>query len=97
MEKEQTQTVETQSLGRQLLLAVAFDHDNNNYIADIPAGVTVEEAIFSMSVVLRCLEKDGIIESTKKAEELLHRYLTDPQYEPLQVDGNEKQSEGDAK
>ena len=41
-----------------------------------------------MSVVIKCLMKDGIIKSPADVTDLIDKYLNDPQYEEVKDDAN---------
>lgn len=71
---------------RKLLLAVAFSNENNTYIVDIPSGSSVSETAFCMSVVIKCLLRDNIIQSSKEVTDLISKYLDDPQYQEIKGD-----------
>lgn len=68
---------------KKILMAVAFDEDNNTYIIDIPSGSSVSETAFCMSVVIKCLIRDSIIKDSAEVTNLINKYLTDPQYNEL--------------
>lgn len=65
---------------KKLLLAVAFSEANNSYIVDIAQGSSVAETAFGVSVIARCLVRDGIIKETKEFVDLVNKYLGDPQF-----------------
>ena len=65
---------------KKILMAVAFDETNNTYSVDLGAGSSVPETAFSMSIVIKCLLKDGIITNASEVTDLINKYLTDPQY-----------------
>lgn len=69
---------------RKIILAVAFDESKNQYIVDIPAGSSVPESAFAMSIVIKCLIKDGVIEKSEDVTDLIEKYLTDPQYQEVE-------------
>lgn len=69
---------------KKLIFQVTFKDSTNSYFVDIAKGASVEETIFAMAVALRCLVRDNIIQNTDDAEKLLHKYLTDSQYDPVQ-------------
>ena len=71
---------------KKLILAVAFDDENNTYSVDIPAGSSVPETAFAMSIVIKCLIKDGIIEKSSDVTELINKYIDDPQYKEVEND-----------
>ena len=68
---------------RELLLAVAFNEDTNTYSVDIAQGSSVSETAFAMSVVIKCLVRDGIIKSPNEITKLISKYLDDSQYQEL--------------
>jgi hypothetical protein len=70
-------------MAKNLILGVAFDDENNIYSVDIPAGSCIPETAFAMSVVIRCLIKDGIIEKSTDVTDLINKYIDDPQYEEV--------------
>lgn len=71
---------------KKLILAVAFDDINNIYSVDIPAGSSVPETAFAMSIVIKCLIKDGIIDKASDIMTLITKYLDDPQYQEVRDD-----------
>ena len=73
---------------RVILMAVAFSESKNSYIVDLAKGSNVAETAFAMSVVIKCLMKDGIIKSPADVTELIDKYLNDPQYEEVKDDAN---------
>lgn len=66
-----------------LMLAVALDTDKNVYSVDIPKGSTINEVAFNMSVVIRCMVKDGVVKDAKEMIDLIIKYSTDSQYEEV--------------
>ena len=73
---------------RVILMAVAFSEIKNSYIVDLAKGSNVAETAFAMSVVIKCLMKDGIIKSPTDVTDLIDKYLNDPQYEEVKEDAN---------
>ena len=71
-----------------ILMAVAFSESKNSYIVDLAKGSNVAETAFAMSVVIKCLMKDGIIKSPEDVTDLIDKYLNDPQYEEVKDDAN---------
>lgn len=65
---------------KKLLLAVAFDDETGTYSVDIPAGSNVAETAFAMSVVIKCLVKDNVVEDCTVVTDMVNKYLTDSQY-----------------
>lgn len=68
---------------KKLLLAIAFDETNGIYSVDIPCGSSVPETAFCMSVVIKCLIRDNIIEKPEEVLDLVKKYLEDSQYEEV--------------
>lgn len=76
---------------RKLILAVAFDDESNTYSVDIPAGSSVAETAFAMSVVIKCLIRDGVIEKSSDVTNLINKYNDDPLYQEVEdVENNEE-------
>ena len=75
---------------QQFIMAVSFDEDQKTYKVHINKGVSVEEVVFAVRIIARCLERDKIIENTADFESLLNRYLTDSQFEPLNDEGDDE-------
>ena len=73
---------------RVILMAVAFSESKNSYIVDLAKGSNVAETAFAMSVVIKCLMKDGIIKSPTDVTDLIDKYLNDPQYEEVKENAN---------
>jgi hypothetical protein len=71
-----------------ILMAVAFDHVKNTYFVDLARGSNVAETAFAMTIVIKCLMKDGIISKSSEITDLITKYLTDPQYEELEGENN---------
>ena len=70
------------------LMSVAFSESTCSYIVDLAKGSNVAETAFAMSVVIKCLMKDGIIKSPADVTDLIDKYLNDPQYEEVKDDTN---------
>ena len=79
---------------RVILMAVAFDHKKNTYIVDLARGSNVAETAFAMTVVIKCLLKDGVIKQATDVTDLINKYLNDPQYEELK-DEDEDEDDGE--
>ena len=69
-----------------MLLAVAFEPEKNTYVVDIGQGSNVAETAFAMTVVIKCLLKDGVINQSSEVTDLITKYLTDPQYDEVKDD-----------
>lgn len=93
------ETVEKQET-RKILMAVAFDADTNMYYVDLAKGSNAAETAFAMSVVIKCLIKDGIIDRADVITDLVNKYLNDPQFsevtdEEVDEEANESGSKAD--
>lgn len=77
---------------KKLLLGVAFDDANNTYIVDVGQGSSVPETAFAMTVVIKCLLRDKIIEKPEDIIDLIKKYLTDPQYDEVKEVENDEQA-----
>ena len=70
------------------LMSVAFSESTCSYIVDLAKGSNVAETAFAMSVVIKCLMKDGIIKSPKDVTDLIDKFFNDPQYEEVEDDAD---------
>ena len=68
---------------RKPILAVEFDEEDGKYIVNIPAGSSVPETAFAMTVVIKCLIRDGIVEKSADIINLINSYLDNPQYQEV--------------
>ena len=66
-----------------IMLQVNFNNDSGMYEVIIPQGSSVGETAFCVSVIMKCLARDGVC-STKEFLEYVNKYLDDPQYEEVQ-------------
>ena len=57
-------------------------NDEGNYCVTIAEGSSVAEVAFAIAVVLKVLERDGVIDKSEM-QTLIGKYLEDPQYEEL--------------
>lgn len=87
------ETVEKQET-RKILMAVAFDADTNLYYVDLAKGSNAAETAFAMSVVIKCLMRDGIIERPETITDLVNKYLADPQFSEVMDEEMNDESEG---
>ena len=85
---EEIKNEEVNQEQRVMLMAVAFDRVKNTYYVDLGRGSNVAETAFAVSVVIKCLLKDGIIEHPSQFTTLVDKYLNDPQYDELKEDGD---------
>ena len=80
---------------KKLLIAVAFNAENNTYSVDIPQGSSVNETAFAVTVTIKCVVRDGIIENSKYFIDLIDKYLNDPQYAEVKDKKKKKSKKGD--
>ena len=85
---DEQQNVTTTTDDNVILMAVAFSESKNSYIVNLARGSNVAETAFAMSVVIKCLMKDGIIKSPADVTDLIDKYLNDPQYEEVKENAN---------
>ena len=62
------------------LLAVKYDQDKDMYNVQIPKGSNVPETAFCMTVVVKCMLRDGVIQKAEELTDLINKYCNDPQY-----------------
>ena len=73
---------------KKMIVAVAYNESNNTYSVDIPEGTSVPEVAFGVSVIIKCLERDNIM-NRKDFMDFLNRYLTDEFYNEVTTDAME--------
>lgn len=71
---------------KQLILAIAYSADKNQYSFDIPQGMSLQEVAFAVSALARCLKRDKVIETEQIFVDLVNKYLNDPQYNEVSYD-----------
>lgn len=57
--------------------------EDGQYQVSADNGTNVAEIMFGMAVTIKLLVRDGLVTSPIAAEALLHKYLTDPQYDEV--------------
>ena len=50
------------------------------YNVQIPKGSNVPETAFCMTVVVKCMLRDGVIQKAEELTDLINKYCNDPQY-----------------
>ena len=65
------------------LLAVNYDQEKDIYNVRIPAGSNVAETAFCMTVVVKCMLRDKVIDKPEAITELINKYCNDPQYNEI--------------
>lgn len=78
---------------KKLIVGVAFNEANNTYSVDIAQGGSVNEVAFAVSVVIKCLVRDGVIENNEYFTDLVNKYLTDPQFNEVKEKKKRKKKE----
>jgi len=58
--------------------------DGTGYQVYLYPGMTVAEIAFNVMVTIRLLMQDGYIKNEQEFDELIKKYMNDPQYAPLQ-------------
>ena len=71
------------------ILTVSFDDESGQYSVSIPQGSSVQETAFAMSVVVKCLNRDGMVARREEFIDLIKHYCDDSQYEELKEADNE--------
>lgn len=66
------------------ILKVDFNDEDGRYYVAAGNGSSTSECAFACAVVARVFEKQGFISDTQEFEEMIHKYLTDPQYDEVQ-------------
>lgn len=65
------------------ILKVDFNDEDGRYYIAAGNGSSTSECAFACAVVARVFAKQGFISDTKEFEEMIHKYLTDPQYDEV--------------
>jgi hypothetical protein len=65
---------------KKMLMKVTFDEETGNYIVELSKGGSVPEMAFAISVVIKCLTRDGYVEKSEDFIAMISNYLNDPQY-----------------
>lgn len=61
-------------------LIVSVSSNDKQYFVDAPEGTTLNEIMFGLSVIVRCLHRDGFLESVEQGLDMIKRYSTDSQF-----------------
>ena len=70
----------------KIILEISVNSESGEYKMRIAEGSNLAETMFAISAMIRCLVRDGIIENSKVATDLLNKYLNDSQYEEVSND-----------
>lgn len=65
------------------ILKVDFNDEDGRYYIAAGNGSSTSECAFACAVVARVFAKQGFISGTQEFEEMIHKYLTDPQYDEV--------------
>lgn len=71
------------------ILKVDFNDEDGRYYIAAGNGSSTSECAFACAVVARVFAKQGFISDTQEFEDLIHKYLTDPQYDEVQDTDND--------
>lgn len=82
------------------IVDVAFNPEDGKYYVTAGEGSNVNECAFACAVLAKIFVKTDFIKDTKEFEDLIHKYLTDPQYDEVdetesEVETKEEQSDGE--
>lgn len=73
------------------IVDVAFNPEDGKYYVTAGEGSNVNECAFACAILVKIFVKNGFIKEAKDFEDLIHKYLTDPQYD--EVDDNAPEAE----
>ena len=65
------------------ILKVDFNDEDGRYYIAAGNGSSTSECAFACAVVARVFAKQGFISDTQEFEEMIHKYLTDQQYDEV--------------
>lgn len=77
------------------ILKVDFNDEDGRYYIAAGNGSSTSECAFACAVVARVFAKQGFVSDTKEFEDLIHKYLTDPQYDEVQDTEDTDEAEED--
>lgn len=78
---------------QKMLMSVVFDQIKNTYYVNLAKGSNVAETAFAMTIVIKCLVKDGLVKDSKEVTDLIEKYLNDPQYDELKEDDSQEEQQ----
>ena len=70
----------------EVILEITLSEDGTRYGIKVAKGMSVNEMMFAVAAAIKCLVRDGVIEKTEIATDMLDRYLTDEQFAEVQED-----------
>lgn len=68
---------------KKLILEITFDDESGNYNLKAGKDMSVNEVMFGVAALIRCLVRDKVVDDKNVPVEMLNRYLNDPQYDEL--------------
>lgn len=82
------------------IVDVAFNPEDGKYYVTAGEGSNVNECAFACAVLAKIFVKNGFIKEVKDFEDLIHKYLTDPQYDEVdetasEAETKEEQTDGE--
>ena len=77
----------------KLILKITFDEESGYYDMKVGKTMTVNEVMFGVAALIKCLVRDGVVEDKNIPVEMLNRYLNDPQYDELKQAEEVKEDE----
>lgn len=78
------------------ILKVEFNAEDGRYYIAAGDGSSTSECAFACAIVARIFAKQGFISDTKEFEDLIHKYLTDPQYDEVPETDAESDDESES-
>ena len=67
----------------KLILEITFNEESGNYGMKVGKAMSVNEVMFGVAALIKCLVRDGVVEDKNVPVEMLNKYLNDPQYDEL--------------
>ena len=77
----------------KLILEITFNEESGNYDMKVGKAMSVNEVMFGVAALIKCLVRDGVVEDKNIPVEMLNKYLNDPQYDELKQAEEVKQDE----
>lgn len=65
------------------IVDVAFNPEDGKYYVTAGEGSNVNECAFACAILAKIFVKTGFIKEVKDFEDLIHKYLIDPQYDEV--------------
>ena len=67
-----------------------ISENENRYNVQIPEGLSIPEVLFGVSIVVRCLHRDGYLKTIDEGIEMIKRYCTDEQFAEVKDEQEKK-------